>query len=74
MYVCICNAVTELQVKASIDAGAATLEGVARACRAGSDCGACRTAIEEMIEDSAAARVECCKARRELPIVRERAA
>jgi bacterioferritin-associated ferredoxin len=70
MYVCICNAVTEGQIKASLDAGAATLEGVARACRAGSDCGACRTAIEEMIEEHAG----CGAAPHELPRVRGRAA
>jgi bacterioferritin-associated ferredoxin len=51
MFVCICRAVTEQQVKASIDAGATTVQAVTRACCAGDDCGACRVTIEDMIED-----------------------
>jgi len=41
MYACICRAVTEQEVKSTIDAGAKTVEAVTRACCAGDDCGAC---------------------------------
>lgn len=50
MYVCLCRAVTEQEVRASIDAGADTVEAVTAACCAGDDCGACHGSIEDMIE------------------------
>lgn len=51
MYVCVCLAVTESEVREAIDDGAMTREAVTRACRAGGDCGACHGMISEMIED-----------------------
>lgn len=51
MYVCVCLAVTESEVREAIDDGAMTREAVTRACRAGGDCGACHGMIGEMIED-----------------------
>ena len=69
MYICICRAVTEEQVKRAIDGGAATVEAVTRACCAGDDCGACHGAIEDMIEERA-----CATGPRKLPILGERAA
>ena len=51
MYVCICRAVTEQEVKSTIEAGAKTVEAVTQACCAGDDCGACHSTIEDMIED-----------------------
>ena len=68
MYVCICRAVTDAQVKAAIDAGAHTVEAVTKACCAGDDCGACHERIEDLIEERAEHQV------RSLPVVRERAA
>lgn len=59
MYVCVCRAVTDTAICEVIDAGAETVEAVTEACCAGDDCGACRGAIREMIED-----------RKRLPIVR----
>jgi bacterioferritin-associated ferredoxin len=64
MYVCVCRAVTDQEVKAAIDGGATTLQEVARVCCAGDDCGACHDVIEGMIEERWAAR--------RLPVVRER--
>jgi bacterioferritin-associated ferredoxin len=51
MYVCVCMAVTEAEVDASIAGGATTREAVTRVCRAGGDCGACHQMIEDKIED-----------------------
>ena len=51
MYVCVCLAVTESEVRAAIEAGATTREIVTQACRAGGDCGACHGMIDRMIED-----------------------
>jgi bacterioferritin-associated ferredoxin len=50
MFVCICRGVTEQQVKATIEAGAKSVDEVTAACCAGDDCGACHTQIEDMIE------------------------
>jgi bacterioferritin-associated ferredoxin len=50
MYVCICRAVTEREVKSTIEAGAKTVQAVTQACCAGDDCGACHATIEDMID------------------------
>jgi bacterioferritin-associated ferredoxin len=62
MYVCVCLAVTESEVREAIEDGATTREAVTRACRAGGDCGACHGMIHEMIEDGleAAQKLPCC--------------
>jgi len=51
MYVCVCLAVTESEVRAAIEAGATTRDVVTKHCRAGGDCGACHGMIEDMIEE-----------------------
>ena len=51
MYVCVCLAVTESEVRSAIEAGATTREVVTKHCRAGGDCGACHGMINQMIED-----------------------
>lgn len=50
MYVCVCRAVSDFQVKAAIEAGADSVEAVIQDCYAGEDCGACHGAIEALIE------------------------
>lgn len=52
MYVCLCKAVSDRDVKASIDDGARTVDEVGEACGAGTGCGACRPMIHEMLEAS----------------------
>lgn len=51
MYVCVCRAVKEEDVKAAIEDGAHSVEAVTDVCCAGDDCGACHQIIEEMIEE-----------------------
>jgi len=51
MYVCVCRAVTDKEVKAAIEAGADTVAAVTTACCAGDDCGACHDAIRDLIEE-----------------------
>ena len=53
MYVCVCRAVTDRDVRKAIDEGARTVQDVTRACCAGDDCGACHGQIEEMLEERA---------------------
>jgi bacterioferritin-associated ferredoxin len=41
MYVCICRAVTEAEVRGCIANGACTVRDVAKSCAAGTGCGSC---------------------------------
>jgi bacterioferritin-associated ferredoxin len=41
MYVCICRAVTEAEVRGCIAAGACTVRDVVDRCAAGTGCGSC---------------------------------
>lgn len=50
MYVCVCAVVSDAQVRASLDAGARTLEEVGAASGAGTDCGSCHEQLRKMIE------------------------
>jgi bacterioferritin-associated ferredoxin len=49
MYVCICWAVTEAQVRTSIADGASTVEDVGDSCAAGTGCGSCQERIAGML-------------------------
>ncbi|MEV7779136.1 (2Fe-2S)-binding protein [Kitasatospora sp. NPDC088351] len=49
MYVCMCHAVTEDQVKKAIDAGADTPRRIAKGCKAGTDCGSCVRRIQALL-------------------------
>ncbi|WP_394827471.1 bacterioferritin-associated ferredoxin [Pendulispora albinea] len=67
MFICICNAVTDSEVRAAIEGGACSREEVTQACSAGGDCGSCHHMIEDMVEE----HEELIAASR---LVRERAA
>lgn len=69
MYVCICRAVTEQEVKAAIEQGATTVKSVTQSCCAGDDCGACHSFIEDMIEERWGAKADGAM---HLPVVQER--
>lgn len=51
MYVCLCKAVSDRTIKAAIRSGARTLQQVTACSGAGSDCGACRGVIRDLIEE-----------------------
>lgn len=51
MYVCVCNAVTERQVRESVAFGAETLDQVAFETGLGVCCGRCREFASELLED-----------------------
>jgi bacterioferritin-associated ferredoxin len=55
MVLCICRAITDREIDAAVRAGASSVDAVAACCGAGSDCGACRDAIEVRITDACAA-------------------
>lgn len=52
MYVCICAAVTDRQVRAATAAGAASLEELAATLGVGTGCGCCREYAQELLEQS----------------------
>ncbi|MEV6974807.1 (2Fe-2S)-binding protein [Kitasatospora sp. NPDC093806] len=54
MYVCMCHAVTEAQVKKAIDAGANTPRQIAKGCKAGTDCGSCVRRIQALLGEHGA--------------------
>ncbi|WP_405013733.1 bacterioferritin-associated ferredoxin [Kitasatospora sp. NBC_01539] len=54
MYVCMCHAVTEAQVKHEIDAGAVTPRQIAKGCKAGTDCGSCVRRIQALLGEHGA--------------------
>ena len=49
MYVCVCHAVSEAEVEASVRAGATTVRAVGDYTRAGTSCGTCHDHIDEVI-------------------------
>lgn len=55
MIVCLCRGVSKRQVETAVAKGAATVHEVARACGAGSDCGACQHMLAALIEDARSA-------------------
>lgn len=46
MYVCICMAVTDREIRSCIAAGAGTVDEVGDACAAGTGCGSCHDHID----------------------------
>ena len=54
MLVCHCYGIREARIRKAIRNGASSLQQVQRACFAGSGCGTCREAVNEILEDEAA--------------------
>lgn len=50
MFVCMCMAVTEAEVRSCVRAGAATVEEVGEQCDAGTGCGGCHDTIRLVLE------------------------
>jgi bacterioferritin-associated ferredoxin len=53
MYVCICNAVTERQVRECARAGTCSLEDLALQLGVGAGCGRCRECAAELLNELA---------------------
>lgn len=49
MIVCLCHNLSEKELVARLDAGARTVDDLARATGAGTDCGCCRGTVEELV-------------------------
>jgi bacterioferritin-associated ferredoxin len=54
MYICLCNAVTERQIREVVDRGARSLDEVKRCLPVATRCGCCEESARELIEARAA--------------------
>jgi bacterioferritin-associated ferredoxin len=61
MLVCICKGVSEQAIDSAVESGARTVEAVGRICGAGTDCGSCHEAIEELIDGTQLTRHACAR-------------
>jgi len=52
VYVCICHAVTELELRTHIAEGAHSEDELTERCGAGSSCGTCLDHIADLIDDA----------------------
>ncbi len=59
MYICLCRAVTESEVRSVVAEGASDTEQVVARCGAGTGCGGCRNALREVLASCGIA-VEPC--------------
>jgi bacterioferritin-associated ferredoxin len=65
MYVCICNAVTDRQIRAAVEAGASSLSDVALQLGVAAGCGCCRETAQQVIhEASCSGRCSSCQRHR----------
>jgi bacterioferritin-associated ferredoxin len=55
MYVCVCEAVTDHDVRKAVEGGASSVSEVMHCTRAGTRCGKCRTELAQMVDTHAPA-------------------
>jgi len=55
MYVCICHAITESEVRTAVGAGARTVDHLRAQLSAATCCGACAVVLEDCLDRLAAA-------------------
>lgn len=58
MYVCICNAVTEREIRKAVSLGVTTFKELREGLGVASDCGKCGRCVKEILRDELAA--SCC--------------
>lgn len=59
MIVCLCKVTTDRDVATAVDNGARSVEDIGRVCGAGTGCGACKTAIAELIDQHCPSGGDC---------------
>ncbi len=57
MYVCICKAVTDTEIRAAADDGVHNLEQLSETLGAGTGCGCCRESAQAVIDEHIAERI-----------------
>jgi bacterioferritin-associated ferredoxin len=55
MYICLCNAITETDIRSCADQGACTLRDLEHCLGVGSGCGRCKAAAKEVLLERRAA-------------------
>lgn len=50
MFVCLCHAVTDREIRDAVDNGIADVDQLQEMCGAGSGCGSCRDVAQEVID------------------------
>ena len=53
MYVCVCNAVTDREIRQCAELGACSLRDLERCLGVGSNCGKCRETARSVLEEAA---------------------
>lgn len=53
MYICICNAVTEREIRQCAELGACSLKDLERCLGLGTNCGKCRRSAEALLHEDA---------------------
>ena len=56
MYICICNAVTDRQIRNAVDDGARSVDDLHRLLSVGSQCGNCKDCAKQCLKEALAAR------------------
>jgi bacterioferritin-associated ferredoxin len=49
MIVCICEGISDREIRGAIGAGCQSINAIAQRCGAGTDCGQCRGSLREML-------------------------
>ena len=52
MIVCLCEGITDRQIRAACRDGAANLNAIKKACGAGAECGSCQAQIEGIVQST----------------------
>ena len=60
MYVCVCNAVTERQIREAVAGGARTLKDLRRELGVGSECGRCTSCARACLHEAYTKQPRSC--------------
>lgn len=52
MIICVCEGVSDREIRTVTSQGAHSLEAIKKACRAGGDCGMCRPQLRRMAHEA----------------------
>ncbi|MCB1757683.1 MAG: (2Fe-2S)-binding protein [Gammaproteobacteria bacterium] len=58
MYVCVCNRVTDHQIREAADRGVSSLSELSRELKVGTCCGNCRDCAKNLLDEAAQARCQ----------------
>ena len=62
MYVCVCHAISDRQIREVVNRGAASLDEVQVHLPVASCCGRCEDSARELIDQQLSAQARCCQA------------